>query len=193
MLKPISYRVFRRLHLAKNSRYLCYYDGQRYYKFKKENALPAIRRQIIIYCKQELTIPQETFIRKMGFLPVYLYNNILLLDDIPEEIKAWFLALKSFLNNEKDIKLPVSLALKHILIDRVGISKKGREIALVGKGAAMLDCWLFKVIEGKIQVRICEEQTCERIFINSRSDQRFCSDIHRRKSLIRRNKAKISV
>ncbi|MBA7526125.1 hypothetical protein ES705_18286 [subsurface metagenome] len=199
MLKQISFRVFRRLHLAKNSKYLCYYDGQNYYKFKKVSALPAIERQIILFCKQELTIPEETFIRKMGFLPVYFYNNILLLDDVPEDIRAWFLALNSFLNGEKNIELPSSLGIKYVLIDKMGISKKGqRETALVGRGSAMLNLWLFKVIEGRIPVKICEEQTCERIFIPSRNGdsktaQRFCSDVHRRKALDRRNKAKISV
>ncbi len=199
MLKQISYRVFRRLHLAKNSRYLCYYDGQNYFKLKKERGLPAIKNQIILYCKQEMTLPEESFVQKIGFLPIYLYNNILLLDDVPEDIKAWFLALNSFLNGEKNIKLPSSPGIKYILIDKMGISKKGqREVALMGRGSAMLWLWLYKVIEGRIQVKICEEQTCDRIFIPSRkgdskTTQRFCSDVHRRKALERRNKAKITI
>lgn len=196
MLKQVSFRVFRRLHLTRNSIYLCYYDGQKYYKFKKENALPAIKKQIILFCEQELTIPEESFAQKMGFLPVYFFNNLLLLDriNIPEDNKAWFLALKAFLDGKKIPKLSISLRPKHILIDRMGISKKGqREPALVGKGSTMLWLWLYKVIEGKIQIKICEEQTCERIFLPSRSDQRFCSDVHRRKSLVRRNKVKVNV
>lgn len=196
MLKPISYRIFRRLHLAKNSKYLCYYDGGKYYKLRKEKGLPAIRKQIIHYCDREVTIPQETFMRKMGFIPIYLYNQVLLLDDIPMEIKSWFLALNSFLNGGKGINLPSSLGIKYVLIDKIGIRNKGqRETALVGKGSAMLNLWLFKVMEGEIVVKVCEELTCSRIFIPSRggsgkTSQRFCSDVHRRKALERKYKAK---
>lgn len=192
MLKPISFREFRRLHLKKNSKYLCYWDSQNYYKIRKENALPKIKKQIILFCKQELTIPEETFTQKMGFLPVYFYNNILLLNgDIPEIIKAWFLTLNSFLNDVKDIKLPTPLGIRYILIDKMGISKKGqRETAFVGHGSAMLNLWLFRVIEGKISVKLCELDSCERIFMPSRSDQRFCSEPHRAKACKIRNKIK---
>lgn len=195
LLQKITFREWRGLN-PKKSKYTGYYSpdyprGQ-YYKFPKRENLSLILKQIELYCSQEFTFETESFIRKISFIPCYIFNNLSLFKDeeIPKGILTWRNNLKNILEKKDPsiLNFPVN-QLEHIFITK----KLERIGALQGKGIAFLHYWNLEIIAGRAKVGICSLSGCDRIFSQSRKDQRFCCEAHRAKSLNLRNKNKNAI
>lgn len=183
-LKKTSYEKFRRRNLTHSNRYLIYYDGKEFWEILKEVGLPAVKEQIEKFLKEERSVKEDHFETGLGIIPIYFYNSLLEFKEIPAKIKIWFKTLKAFLEEGKVIELP-SYDLKHRYILR-----GSQKIAILkGEGLSLLYDWLYRVYLGKIRIKICEAD-CNRIFIISRKDQRFCCEKHRAKTLHLKSKEK---
>lgn len=185
MLQKITQKEWRTIS-PNDSRYLGYfspdYPRGKYYKFPKKENLPKILKQIKLYCDQNFTFETENFIKKISFIPCYIYNNLLFFTDkeIPRDILDWRNDLKNILEKKDPslLSFPTD-ELKHIFIDR-GQERVG---ALEGKGIAFLNYWNLEIVAGRAKVGLCFLSGCNRIFIESRRKiQKYCSEYCRNKS-----------
>lgn len=191
LLQKISQKEWRKIN-PKNSKYLGYfspdYPRGKYYKFPKKENLSKILKHIKLYCDQEFTFETESFVRKISFIPCYIYNNLLLFADkeIPQDILIWKNNLKNILEKKNPAVLPFPTdQLKHFLIDR----KQERVGALQGKGIAFLNYWNLEIVASRANIKSCSLSGCNRIFIQSRRRiQKYCSESCRQKSYYERTK-----
>lgn len=192
LLEKITFREWRGLN-PKKSKYLGYfapdYPRGQYYKFPKRENLTKILKQIKLYCEEDFTFETGSFIRKISFIPCYIFNNLSLVKDknIPGDILIWRDDLKNILEKKDPsvLSFPTD-QLKHIFVDR-----KGERVgALQGRGLAFLNYWNLEIVAGRAKVGICSLLGCDRIFSQSRKDQEYCSEYCRGRSLMLRNKKK---
>ena len=192
LLEKITFREWRGLN-PKTSKYIGYfspdYPRGQYYKFPKRENLPKILKQIKLFCDQNFTFETKSFIRKISFIPCYIFSNLSLFKDeeIPKEILTWRDELKNILEKKDPsvLNFPIN-QLEHIFIDK----KLERIGALKGSGLAFLNYWNLEIVAGRAKVGICSLSGCDRIFSQSRKDQEYCSEYCRGRSLMLRNKKK---
>jgi len=185
MLKPkiSNFEEFRRTNFVRDNKYLIYYDGANYWKIDKEIGLPAIGKQIEKFITGDNTFREENFDKGIGFIPILFYNSLIEFKEIPAKIGVWFKALESFLKDGETVELP-SYSLEHKYISR----GTQRIAVLRGTGLDFFYDWLNRVYAEKIRIKVCEAEFCNRIFIPSRKDQRFCSETCRGKTYLERKK-----
>ena len=186
-LEKVSYKVFRKINPRKKGEYLCYFSpGEGYFKFKRENSLPALKKQLKMFLEKNTVYLENDFVNDISFIPVYFYNNLLLFDDesIPSDLKIWQSDLRSYIEREEIPDFPFNLIL--------GPVKGWKKPGLIGKGLDFLYYWLLQVIRGKVKVKVCSADDCEKIYIQSRSDSEFCSEPCRQRRIRERRKAKKS-
>lgn len=188
-MKPVSYRVFRRINPKLNSEWLCYFDGRNYYKFPRETNLNKILEQAKLFLNQEMTFTANNFIREFGFLGVYIFNNTLYFKDkeLPEILRIFKNAIKIYTEGEKIPILPDF---------NIEYKKRERENIVAGRGQDFLFYWLIQIIEGKVKILECEAPSCQKIFIPTRKSsltaQRFCSETCRGKTYNEKKKKILS-
>lgn len=185
ILERVSYKVFRKINPRKKDKHLCYFSpGEGYFKFKRENSLPALKKQLDMFLEGKTVYSESDFIKDISFLPVYIYNNLSFFEDksIPSDLKIWQSDLKSYIEREEISDFPFNLIL--------GPVKGWKKPGLIGKGLDFLYYWFFQVIQGKVKVKICSADDCEKIYIQSRSDSEFCSEPCRQRRIRERRKAK---
>lgn len=183
VLKKSNFEEFRRTNLVRNNKYLIYYDGSDYWKISKEIGLPAIGKQIEKFIIEDRIFKEDNFERGISFLPILFYNSLIEFKEIPVKIGIWFKALKSFLKEGETVELP-SYSLEHSYINQ-GTKKVA---VLRGSGLSFLYDWLNRVFSGRIKVKVCEADFCNRIFIPSRFTQKKCCEAHRQKTFYERTK-----
>lgn len=184
ILKKISYKVFRKINPRKKSKYLCYFSpGEGYFKFKRENSLPALKKQLKMFLEKNTVYLENDFVNDISFIPVYFYNNLLLFKDksIPPDIKTWQLFFRTYLESGEIHTISFNLIL--------GPVKGQKKNGLIGKGLDLLYYWFLQVILGKVKVKICSAEDCERIYIESKGDQKYCSEQCLQRSLKRRKRS----
>jgi len=183
-LERVSYKVFRKINPRKKGKYLCYFSpGEGYFKFKRENSLPALKKQLNMFLEKRTVYSEDDFIKDISFIPVYLYNNLLLFEDenIPLDIKTWQLFFRSYLETREIPTISFNLTL--------GPIKGQKKSGLIGKGLDFLYYWLLQVIQGKVKVKVCSADDCKRLYIESKGDQKYCSEQCLQRSLKRRKKS----
>lgn len=171
---PSSSKEFRRINLIKKNRYLVYFDGVDYWKIDKAIGIPAMKKQIELFIAGNNKFREDNFEQEISLIPILFYNSLLEIREIPKEIKTWFCALKFYLEDNEVRELP-SYSLDHTFL-MIGTQ---RVPVLKGLGINFLLDWLNRVFLGKIKVKVCEANFCNRIYIPSRKDQRFCCESHR--------------
>jgi len=184
-LERVSYKVFRKINPRKKGKYLCYFSpGEGYFKFKRENSLPALKKQLNMFLEKRTVYSEDDFIKDISFIPVYLYNNLLLFEDenIPLDIKTWQLFFRSYLETREIPTISFNLTL--------GPIKGQKKSGLIGKGLDFLYYWLLQVIQGKVKVKVCSADDCKRLYIESKGDQKYCSEQCLQRSLKRRKKSR---
>ena len=185
ILERVSYKVFRKINPRKNGKYLCYFSpGEGYYRIKRENSLPALKKQLDMFLEKHTVYSEDNFIKDISFLPVYIYNNLLFFEDksTPFELRIWQHFFSSYLESREIPTISFNLTLAPI--------KGWKKPGLTGRGLDFLYYWFFQVIQGKVKVKICSADDCEKIYIQSRSDSEFCSEPCRQRRIRERRKAK---
>ena len=185
ILERVSYKVFRKINPRKNGKYLCYFSpGEGYFKFKRENSLPALKKQLEIFLEKRTVYSEDDFIKDISFLPVYFYNNLSFFEDknIPFELRAWQHFFRTYLESREIPAISFNLTLAPIK----GWEKSG----LIGKGLDFLYYWLLQVVRGKVKVKVCSADDCKRLYIESKGDQKYCSEQCLQRSLKRRKKSR---
>ncbi len=170
-LEKVNYETFRSIN-HKKGKYLCYYSpGLGYFRLKKATAYGALKKQIHKFFEQKLTLKEGGFEKAFSFTPIYIYNSILNLkgEDIAKTLAVWKMAVDLILE-QRPIKLLGSLDYEIISKDK----KLGTRIR--GTGKAFLYLWLRSVIADKVKLRRCQAPGCDRVFIPSKNDQKFCSE-----------------
>lgn len=178
-MEKISYKIFRTINPRKEGKYLAYFSpGEGYFRIKRENSLPALRKQLQIFLDQKITFSDTDFLKQIKFIGAYFYNNLLLFEEknIPPDLKTWRLALRKFLTG-KEIPLLPAFNLEH----KIANFRGKRQNILTGSGLNFLYFWLGKVLEGEVKIRLCQTPGCERAYIESKGDQKFCSEQCRQK------------
>lgn len=178
-MEPISYQEFRSINPRKEGKYLAYFcPGEGYYRIRRENSLPALRKQMRIFLDQKMTFSDANFLKQIKFIGAYFYNNLLLFEekDIPLDLKNWRLALRNFLTG-KEIPILPSYNLENKITDFNG----KRQNILIGSGLNFLYYWLGFVLEEVVKLRLCQADGCERVYIESKGDQKYCSEQCRQK------------
>ena len=178
-LMPIisNYEEFRRTNLVRNNKYLIYYDGKNYWKIDKKIGLPAIKKQIERFITGVNTFRENNFKIGISFIPVLFRNSLVEFKEIPDKIKIWFTALETFLKTGEIRELPA------YFLEHKFINQGSQKIAILeGSGLSFLYDWLNRVYAGEIKIRVCEAEFCNRLFIPSRPEQRFCSESCREKT-----------
>lgn len=178
-MERISYKIFRSINPRKEGKYLAYFcPGEGYYRIRRENSLPALKKQMKIFLDQKMTFSDTDFLKQIKFIGAYFYNNLLLFEekDIPLSLKTWRLALRNFLTGEEIPILPA-----YTLKNRTTNFRGKRQNILTGNGKNFLYYWLGKVLEGEVKIRLCQADGCERAYIESKGDQKYCSEQCRHK------------
>lgn len=181
ILKKVSWKVFRKINPRKIGKYLCYFSpGEGYYRFKRENSLPALKKQLKMFLEKRTAYLEDDFVKDISFLPIYIYNNLLFFNakEIPHDLKIWQRTLRSYIEGKEIPVLTFLLTL--------GPIKGWKKPGLTGRGLDFLNYWLLKVIQHKVKVRICSAPDCERLYIESKGDQKYCSDQCLQRSLRRK-------
>ena len=185
MLEKVSYKVFRKINPRKKSKYLCYFSpGEGYFKFKRENSLHALKKQLDMFLEERTVYSEDDFIKDISFLPVYFYNNLSFFEDesISSGLRTWQHFFRSYLESSEIPTISFNLTLAFI--------KDWEKSSLTGRGLDFLYYWLFQVIKDKVKVRVCSADDCKRLYIESKGDQKYCSDQCLQRSLKRREKSK---
>lgn len=191
-MEKVSYRIFRKIDTRGNSKWLCYFDGQNYYRFLKETNLIKISEQIKLFLAQEMTFVADNFCRDFGFWGIYFYNNSLRfkVEELPEILKSFKNALRTYIKEDRILILP-DFDIEYKKEDFRG----KRQNIITGRGRDFLFYWLTQVFEDRIKVLECEAPSCLKIFIPTRKSgknrSRFCSENCRGKTYIERKKKKI--
>lgn len=170
-LEKIDYKTFRSIN-HKKGKYLCYYSpGMGYFRIKKTMARNALKKQIHTFFEQRMILKEEGFEKTFSFTPAYVYNSILNLkdEDIIRPLAIWKVAVDLILE-KKPIKLLGDLNYEIVSKDK----KLGTRIK--GTGKAFLYLWLRSVIANRVKLRRCQAPGCDRVFIPSKNDQKFCSE-----------------
>ena len=184
-LEKVSYKVFRKINPRKNGIYLCYFSpGEGYFKFKRKNSLPALKKQLDMFLEERTVYSESDFIKDISFLPVYFYNNLLLFEDksTPPDIKTWQLFFRSYLESKEIPTISFNLTL--------GPVKGWKKPGLIGQGLDFLYYWFSQVMQDKVKVKVCSADDCERLYIESKGDQKYCSEQCLQRSLKRRKKSR---
>lgn len=179
-MEKISYKEFRKINPRKKGKYLCYFSpGEGYFRIKRENSLPALKKQMEMFLSRKITYSEVNFLKQIRFIGAYFYNNLLMFEekDVPRELKKWRLTLRNFLTGKKLPTLP-SYNLEHKITDFRG----KRQNILIGSGLNFLYYWLGFVLEGEIGLKLCQAEGCERVYIQSKGDQKYCSEQCRQRS-----------
>jgi len=173
-MQKVSHRFFRKINpRKKNGKWLVYWDGQHYYRFLRENNLPKLKKQILMFSEDKISFAASSFVRSFGFWGIYIYNSILLFEDkdIPKVLKNYRDFLKIYVT-EKRISETPDFTIK---FRTEGIGDKRKDI-VEAKGADFLLYWLTLVYQGKVKVFGCVANDCERFFIPAKNFQKYCSD-----------------
>jgi len=182
-LKISNFEEFRKTNLVNNNKYLVYFDGRNFWRIEKEIGLPAIGKQIKKFLEEDRTFKEANFEKGIGFIPVLFFNALVESQEIPERIKIWFKALESFLKEGKIIELP-SYFLEHSFI-----SQGSQKIAVLrGSGLNFLYDWLNRVFSGRVKLKVCEAEFCDRLYIPAKPFSRFCCEAHRAKTFYEKSK-----
>ncbi|MBA7490839.1 hypothetical protein ES702_01382 [subsurface metagenome] len=184
ILEKISHKVFRKINPRKKGKYLCYFSpGEGYYRIKRENSLPALKKQLNTFLEKRTVYSEDDFIKDISFLPVYIYNNLLFFEDksIPFELRTWQHFFRSYLESREIPTISFNLILAPI--------KGWKKSGLTGKGLDFLYYWLLQVVRGKVKVKVCSADDCKRLYIESKGDQKYCSEQCLQRSLKRRKKS----
>lgn len=193
-MEKVSYKVFRRINPKLNSKWLCLFDGKNYYRFPKETNLKKLLEQAKLFLTQELEYSASNFNREFGFIPVYVFNNLLFFDnkEIPEILKVFRNSLKIYIEGDK---IPI---LPDWTIEYKKKNFRGkRQNVIVGKGRDFLFFWLTEIFQDKVRVLECESPLCQRVFIPAKKGegqtaQRFCSESCRDRAFqIRRDRKSV--
>jgi len=183
VLEKVSYKVFRKINPRKNGKYLCYFSpGEGYFKFKRKNSLLALKKQLDMFLEERTVYSENDFVKDISFLPIYFYNNLLLLEDksTPPDIKAWQLFFRTYLESGETHAISFNL--------KLALIKGWEKSSLIGKGLDFLYYWLLQVVRGKVKVKVCFADDCKRLYIESKGDQKYCSEQCMQRSLKRRKK-----
>lgn len=178
-MERISYKIFRSINPRKKGEYLAYFaPGEGYYRIRRENSLPALRKQMGMFLDQKMTFSDTDFLKQIKFIGAYFYNNLLLFEekDILPDLRTWRSILRNFLKGQKIYSFP-NFNLKH----KIGNFRGKRQNILIGSGKDFLYYWLGKVLEGEVKIKICQADSCERVYIESKGDQKYCSEQCRQK------------
>lgn len=170
-LEKIDYKTFRSIN-HKKGKYLCYFSpGIGYFRLRKATAYNSLKKQIHKFFEQRLILKEEGFEKSFSFTPVYIYNSILNLKekDIAKPLAIWKMAVDLILE-KKPIRLLGDLNYEIVSKDK----KLGTRIR--GSGQSFLYLWLRSVINNKVKLRLCQAPGCDRVFIPSKNDQKFCSE-----------------
>lgn len=183
ILEKISYKVFRKINPRKKGKYLCYFSpGEGYYRIKRENSLPALKKQLNMFLEKRTVYSEDDFIKDISFLPVYIYNNLSFFEDesVPLELRAWQQSFRSYLESREVPTISFNLTLAPI--------KGWKKSGLTGRGLDFLYYWLLQIVRGKVKVKVCSADDCKRLYIESKGDQKYCSEQCLQRSLKRRKK-----
>jgi len=122
-MERISYKIFRSINPRKEGKYLAYFcpgKGEGYYRIKRENSLPALRKQMRMFLDQKMTFSDNDFLKQIKFIGAYFYNNLLLFEerDILIDLKTWRLALRNFLTGKEIPLLPAFIwSIKSLILE----------------------------------------------------------------------------
>lgn len=185
ILERVSYKIFRKINPRKNGKYLCYFSpGEGYYRIKRENSLLALKKQLDIFLEKKTAYLEDDFVKDISFLPIYFYNNLLFFNakDIPHDLKIWQNTLKLYIEGKEIPGFSFLLMLSPV--------KGWKKPGLTGRGLDFLYYWLLKVIQHKVKVKVCSADDCERLYIESKGDQKYCSEQCLQRSMKRRKKSR---
>lgn len=185
-MKKISFKEFRRMHPLRGKYVSFWMPGSGYWKVSRGRSKEARANQIKMILRDSFNVTKRTFLGRFTMIGLYVYNELLRAKDEgafdPLE-KSWLNAIDRLLSHrltDEELHRIIESS-SHFTLE----PKKGEKISMIkGKVYDLFWFWLFYVYTGRVKIKRCAAEDCERIFSPSRSgngktSQIYCSDVCR--------------
>jgi len=178
-LEKITFKEWRSINPLKGKWIGYWWPGVGYYKISRGTTKEAREKQIrLILNDTSFKTTQRTFLARFSFIALFIYNELLRskaerqLD--PFE-KTWMQAIDHAMK-KKPTKRELSQVEQvppHLKFQQ---KKDKIEPMIQGKVKELFWLWLSYLYLGNVVLKECVAEDCPRLFRPSRSDQKWCSD-----------------